>query len=175
MDEFSHVEDDSVSMVDVGGKAVVDRRATAAGRLVVAPSTATAIRSDGIEKGNVLATARIAAIQAVKRTWDDIPLCHQLPVDGVEVTFDVRGGSGDDVGTESEAAVDCEVTVESTGQTGVEMEALNGVTRALLTVFDMVKSAEKDAEGEYPTATITDVRVLEKHKGAPRGATEADE
>ena len=164
MDEFSHVEDDSVSMVDVGGKAVVDRRATAAGRLVVESETATAIRSDGIEKGNVLATARIAAIQAVKRTWDDIPLCHQLPVDGVEVEFDVQ-----------EAAVDCEVTVESTGQTGVEMEALNGVTRALLTVFDMVKSAEKDADGEYPTATITDVRVLEKYKGAPAGTTEAEE
>ena len=155
MDEFSHVEDDSVSMVDVGGKAVVDRRARAAGQLLVESATAEAIRTDGIEKGNVLATARIAAIQAVKRTWDDIPLCHQIPVDGVAVDFEV-----------GDAAVACEVSVESTGQTGVEMEALNGVTRALLTTFDMVKSAEKDDEGEYPTATITDVRVLEKQKDA---------
>jgi len=156
MDEFSHVEDDRVSMVDVGEKAVVDRRARAAGRLVVQPSTAAAIRSQGIEKGNVLATARIAAIQAVKRTWDDIPLCHQIPIDGVDVTFAVE-----------DEAVTCTVSVESTGQTGVEMEAINGVTRALLTVFDMVKSAEKDDDGEYPTATITDVRVLEKFKGEP--------
>jgi cyclic pyranopterin phosphate synthase len=159
MDEFSHVEDDRVSMVDVGGKAVVDRRARAAGRLVVEPATAEAIRSNGVEKGNVLATARIAAIQAVKRTWADVPLCHQIPIDGVEVTFDV-----------TDAAVCCEVTVESTGQTGVEMEALNGVTRALLTVFDMVKSAEKDDDGEYPTAEMTNVRVLEKHKGAGASA-----
>ena len=156
MDEFTHVDDDGIRMVDVGGKDVVDRRAVAAGTLAVRPATAAAIREGDVEKGNVLATARIAAIQAVKRTWDDVPLCHQIPIDGATVDFDV----GDD-------RIDCEVEVRSTGQTGVEMEALNGVTRALLTVFDMVKSAEKDGDGEYPEARIGDVRVVEKRKGAP--------
>lgn len=156
MDEFSHVDDDSVQMVDVGEKQPVDRRAVASGRIAIQPSTAATIEAGEVAKGNVLATARIAAIQAVKRTWDDIPLCHQIPVDGVTVEFEVE-----------EAAVESTVTVNATGQTGVEMEALNGVTRALLTVFDMVKSAEKDDEGEYPEARIEDVRVVEKHKEAP--------
>jgi cyclic pyranopterin phosphate synthase len=156
MDEFTHVDGDRVAMVDVGDKPAVDRRAVAAGRLAVQPETATAIESDEVPKGNVLATARVAAIRAVKHTWEDVPLCHQLPIDGVDVAFEV-----------GEDAVEAVVTVSSTGQTGVEMEALNGVTRALVTVFDMVKSAEKDADGEYPAARIENVRVLEKHKGAP--------
>jgi cyclic pyranopterin phosphate synthase len=157
MDEFSHVDDeDRVQMVDVGDKATVDRRAVASGQIALRPETAATIQAGEVAKGNVLATARIAAIQAVKRTWDDIPLCHQIPVDGVTVEFEV-----------GETAVESTVTVSSTGQTGVEMEALNGVTRALLTVFDMVKSAEKDEAGEYPEARIEDVRVVEKRKGAP--------
>jgi len=157
MDEFSHVDDDErVQMVDVGDKATVDRRAVASGRIAVRPETAAIIEAGEVTKGNVLATARVAAIQAVKRTWDDIPLCHQIPVDGVTVEFEIE-----------ESAVESTVEVSSTGQTGVEMEALNGVTRALLTVFDMVKSAEKDDAGEYPQARIEDVRVVEKHKEAP--------
>lgn len=155
MDEFSHVDDDQVQMVDVGDKDAVDRRAVAAGALTVQPTTAAAIREGDVEKGNVLATARVAAIQAVKRTWDDLPLCHQIAIGGVTVEFEV-----------GEEQITCEVEVRSTGQTGVEMEALNGVTRALLTVFDMVKSAEKDDDGEYPEARIGDVRVVEKTKGA---------
>jgi cyclic pyranopterin phosphate synthase len=157
MDEFSHVDDeDRVQMVDVGDKDAVDRRAVATGRIALQPETAATIDAGEVAKGNVLATARIAAIQAVKRTWDDIPLCHQIPVDGVTVEFEV-----------GEAAIESTVEVSSTGQTGVEMEALNGVTRALLTVFDMVKAAEKDDDGEYPEARIEDVRVVEKHKEAP--------
>ncbi len=157
MDEFSHIdENDRVQMVDVGDKATVDRRAVASGRVVLGPETAATIDAGNVAKGNVLATARVAAVQAVKRTWDDIPLCHQIPVDGVTVEFVV-----------ADAAVESTVAVSSNGQTGVEMEALNGVTRALLTVFDMVKSAEKDADGEYPDARIEDVRVVEKRKGEP--------
>jgi len=157
MDEFSHVDDeDRVQMVDVGDKDAVDRRAVATGRIALQPETAATIDAGEVAKGNVLATARIAAIQAVKRTWDDIPLCHQIPVDGVTVEFEV-----------GEAAIESTVEVSSTGQTGVEMEALNCVTRALLTVFDMVKAAEKDDDGEYPEARIEDVRVVEKHKEAP--------
>jgi len=154
MDEFSHVEDDAAQMVDVGDKSVVDRRAVAAGRIDLDPSTAESIEAGAVVKGNVLATARVAAIQAVKRTWDDIPMCHPLSIDGVTVDFEVQ-----DDGIEST------VEVSSTGQTGVEMEALNGVTRALLTVWDMVKSAEKDGDGQYPDTRLTEVRVVEKIKG----------
>ncbi|WP_226022541.1 cyclic pyranopterin monophosphate synthase MoaC [Halomicrobium salinisoli] len=153
MDEFSHVDDDQVQMVDVGDKETVDRSAVATGRMAVRPETADAVEREDVPKGDVLATARIAAIQAVKRTWDDIPMCHQIPIDGVTVEFEV----GDDY-------VESTVEVTSTGKTGVEMEALNGVTRALLTVWDMVKSAEKDDEGQYPEAAIEDVRVVEKVK-----------
>ncbi|WP_225335749.1 cyclic pyranopterin monophosphate synthase MoaC [Halomicrobium urmianum] len=153
MDEFSHVDDDRVQMVDVGDKATVDRRAVATGRMAVQPETADAVEREDVPKGDVLATARVAAVQAVKRTWDDIPMCHQIPVDGVTVEFEV----GDEY-------VESTVEVTSTGKTGVEMEALNGVTRALLTVWDMVKSAEKDGDGQYPEAAIEDVRVVEKVK-----------
>jgi cyclic pyranopterin phosphate synthase len=156
MDEFSHVTDDAAQMVDVGDKAVVDRRAVASGRIDLQPSTADSIETGAVVKGNVLATARVAAIQAVKRTWDDIPMCHPLSIDGVTVDFEVQ-----DEGVEST------VEVSSTGQTGVEMEALNGVTRALLTVWDMVKSAEKDGDGQYPDTRISDVRVEAKIKGEP--------
>ena len=156
MDEFSHVEDDAVRMVDVGEKATVDRRAVATGRIDLEPSTAESIRTGAVVKGNVLATARIAAIQAVKRTWDDIPMCHPLSINGVTVDFTVV-----------EDGVKSTVEVSSTGQTGVEMEALNAVTRALLTVWDMVKSAEKDADGQYPATRMTDVRVVKKIKGEP--------
>ena len=154
MDEFSHLTDDAVQMVDVGDKSVVDRRAVASGRIDLEPSTAESIEAGAVVKGNVLATARVAAIQAVKRTWDDIPMCHPLSIDGVTVDFEVQ-----DDGVEST------VEVSSTGQTGVEMEALNGVTRALLTVWDMVKSAEKDGDGQYPDTRLTEVRVVEKIKG----------
>jgi len=153
MDEFSHVDDDQVQMVDVGDKATVDRRAVATGRMTVQPETAGAVEREDVPKGDVLATARVAAIQAVKRTWDDVPMCHQIPIDGVTVEFEV----GDDY-------VESTVEVTSTGKTGVEMEALNGVTRALLTVWDMVKSAEKDDDGQYPEAAIEDVRVVKKVK-----------
>jgi len=156
MDDFSHIDDDAAQMVDVGDKAVVDRRAVATGRIDLDPSTAESIATGAVVKGNVLATARVAAIQAVKRTWDDIPMCHPLSIDGVTVDFEVQ----DDGLTST-------VSVASTGQTGVEMEALNGVTRALLTVWDMVKSAEKDADGQYPDTRLSEIRVVEKVKGEP--------
>ena len=156
MDEFSHVTDDAAQMVDVGDKAVVDRKAVASGRIDLQPSTADSIETGAVVKGNVLATARVAAIQAVKRTWDDIPMCHPLSIDGVTVDFEIE-----------EDGVTSTVEVSSTGQTGVEMEALNGVTRALLTVWDMVKSAEKDDGGQYPDTRISDVRVEQKIKGEP--------
>jgi len=155
--EFTHIEDDEAQMVDVTEKEDVRREATASGKIRLREETVAAIRDGDVEKGNVLSTARIAGIQAVKRTWDDIPMCHQIPVTGVDTEFEF-----------DEDGIAARISVTSTGKTGVEMEALNGVTRALLTVWDMVKSAEKDDEGQYPETRIEDVRVEEKIKRQSR-------
>jgi cyclic pyranopterin phosphate synthase len=154
--EFTHIEDETAQMVDVTDKDDVRREATASGRISLRPETAAAVREGDVEKGNVLSTARVAAIQAVKHTWEDVPMCHQIPVTGVDTSFEIED---DGIGTR--------VTVTSTGKTGVEMEALNGVTRALLTVWDMVKSAEKDDGGGYPETRIEGVEVEEKTKSQP--------
>jgi len=153
--DLTHVEDGNAQMVDVGEKADSKRRAVAEGQIDLHPSTIEAIRSDGIEQGDVLATARIGAIQAVKHTWETIPMCHQIPITNVETSFDVADDS-----------VTLTVAVETIGKTGCEMEALEGVTTGLNVVWDMVKAAEKDDEGNYPDTRIDDVRVLEKHKTA---------
>jgi len=149
--EFTHMEDETAQMVDVTDKEDVRREATASGRVRLRPETVAAVREGDVEKGNVLSTARIAAIQAVKHTWEDVPMCHQIPVTGVDTIFEIE-----------DEGIAARVTVTSTGKTGVEMEALNGVTRALLTVWDMVKSAEKDDDGGYPKTRIEDVEVEEK-------------
>ncbi len=140
-------------MVDVGDKPDTARRAVARGTIRLQESTVAAVRDDGIEKGDVLATARIGAVRAVKHTWETIPLCHQIPITNVETTFDV----GDD-------QITLTVAVETTGKTGCEMEAIEGVTTGLNTVLDMVKAAEKNDDGQYPTLEIGDVRVVEKRK-----------
>ncbi|AGN00516.1 molybdenum cofactor biosynthesis protein MoaC [Salinarchaeum sp. Harcht-Bsk1] len=177
-DDLTHTDaEGAVDMVDVGDKPDTARRAVARGRLRLQPSTIEAITASEIEKGDVLATARVGAIQAVKHTWETIPLCHQIPITNVETTFDLHDGpvhadgdgdsesavgDVDDVG--SSPAVELTVAVETTGKTGCEMEALEGVTTGLNVVWDMVKSAEKDADGGYPTAQIEGVGVVEKTK-----------
>lgn len=151
-DELTHVDESgSAQMVDVGEKADSRRRAVARGTITLQPSTVEAIRADGIDKGDVLATARIGAIQAVKHTWETIPMCHQIPVTNVETEFSIV----DD-------AVTLEVAVETVGKTGCEMEALEGVTTGLNVIWDMVKAAEKDESGEYPSTGIDGVKVVEK-------------
>jgi len=140
-------------MVDVGDKPDTARRAVARGEIRLRPATVSAIRDDEIGKGNVLATARIGAIQAVKHTWESIPMCHQIPITNVDVGFEV----GDD-------RITAEVAVETTGKTGCEMEALQGVTTGLNVVWDMCKAAEKAPDGSYPETAIRDVRVVEKRK-----------
>ncbi len=153
-EDLTHVDEGGdARMVDVGDKPDTARRAVARGTIRLRPSTVEAIRADGVEKGDVLATARIGAIQAVKHTWETVPLCHQIPITNVETSFDV-----------GETSVELEVAVETTGKTGCEMEALEGVTTGLNVVWDMVKAAEKDDEGEYPETGIEDVRVVEKTK-----------
>jgi cyclic pyranopterin phosphate synthase len=120
-------------MVDVGDKAVTRRRAVARGSITMAPATSSAIVAGTLPKGDVLATARIAGIQAAKRTSDLIPLCHPLMLTSVSVGLTVSDGR-----------VDIEAVVETTGQTGVEMEALTACSVAALTLYDMCKSADKD-------------------------------
>lgn len=146
-------------MVDISGKGEVYREAVASGRIVLREETVRAIREGSVVKGNVLATARVAATLAVKATPALIPMCHPIPVSSIEVDF-----------RELPDGIEASVRVRSLGRTGVEMEALTGVSVALLTVWDMVKSAEKDDRGQYPMTRIEDIRVLEKRKGgAPAG------
>ncbi|SEO80804.1 cyclic pyranopterin phosphate synthase [Halogranum amylolyticum] len=155
-EELTHTDaEGNVQMVDVGAKPDTARRAIARGMIHLQPSTVEAIQADEIGKGDVLATARIGAIQAVKHTWETIPMCHQIPITNVDTTFDVR-----------EDHVVLDVAVETTGKTGCEMEALEGVTTGLNVVWDMVKAAEKDEEGQYPGTRITDVEVVSKEKRA---------
>ena len=151
--EFTHMDGDKVKMVDVGAKEEVLRIAKAQGTIRLTKKTMDLIRAGDVKKGNVLATARIAAIQAVKRTWDTIPLCHQIPITGIDVDFSI----GDDTITAT-------VEVRSTGKTGVEMEALTGTGVGLLTIWDMVKAVEKDETGNYPETRISDIVVLSKVK-----------
>jgi len=150
---FSHIRNGRARMADISNKREVARRAVARGEIKLQPKTIEAIKNRQIVKGEVLETARIAAVMAVKRTSSVIPMCHQIPVTSIDVQFDI-----------SIDAVKATVEVKSVGKTGVEMEALHGVSMALLTIWDMVKSAEKDGTGNYPFTEIRNIRVLEKSK-----------
>ena len=133
-DEFSHFDEQGASrMVDVGAKAVTERRAVASGVVRVSAETLKKIRDRKFAKGDVLEVARLAGIMAVKRTADLIPLCHPLPIDSVTIDF----AFPDDAGIRVEASVSC------TGKTGVEMEALVAVSATVLTIYDMCKSVER--------------------------------
>ncbi|WP_416393675.1 MULTISPECIES: cyclic pyranopterin monophosphate synthase MoaC [unclassified Curtobacterium] len=146
--DLSHVRADGTAhMVDVSEKDVTARSATATATLVTRPDVVARILDGSLPKGEVIGTARIAAIMAVKKTSDLVPLCHPLPIAGVEV--DITG---------AQDRVIVEVSVRTTSRTGVEMEALTGASIAALTVYDMVKAVDR-------AAVITDVRVLEKHGG----------
>ncbi len=150
---FSHIHDDRARTVDISDKRDVARRAVASGEIQLQPKTIEAIKNRQIVKGEVLETARIAAVMAVKRTSSVIPMCHQIPITGIDVQFEI-----------SIDTIEASVEVKSVGKTGVEMEALHGVSVALLTIWDMVKSAEKDETGNYPFTQIKNIRVLEKSK-----------
>lgn len=154
MVEFTHIQDERAQMVDISAKNDVIREAVAVGKIFLKPETMNAIQQGTVVKGNVLSTARVAATLAVKNTPSLIPMCHSIPISAVVVEFE-----------EGDGFIEVMVRVKSTGKTGVEMEALVGVSIALLTVWDMVKSAEKDADGQYPVTCIQDIRVIEKSKG----------
>jgi cyclic pyranopterin phosphate synthase len=136
-------------MVDVGGKAISERRAIAAGRIVMQPQTLARIRQGDHRKGDVLGVARIAGIMAAKKTADLVPLCHPLALTRVDIELTTA---------DEPASVHCRATVETRGQTGVEMEALNAVQVSLLTVYDMCKAVDRGM-------TIEQVQLVEKTGG----------
>lgn len=136
-------------MVDVSDKADTRRMAVASGRISMLPDTLTRILAGQTNKGDVLGVARIAAIQATKRCADLIPLCHPIALTHVEVAF---------LPIEQEAAIECHVTAETTGKTGVEMEALTGVSVGLLTVYDMCKAVDRGMR-------IEEIHLREKKGG----------
>jgi len=144
-------------MVDVGTKDVTRRIARAGGRIAMRPETLALIRSGGAKKGDVLGVARIAAIQAGKRTSELIPLCHPLPLTRLAVEFALDDAA---------CAVVIEVTAETLGQTGVEMEALTAASIGLLTIYDMCKAVDRGMR-------IGEVRLLEK-RGGKSGVFVAD-
>lgn len=154
MVEFTHIRGDRAHMVDITGKADVTREAIAKGRIYLRPETLAAIREGKALKGNVLATAQVAATLAVKDTSRIIPMCHPIFLGSITVDFE-----------EGDGYIEAIAGVKSYGKTGVEMEALTGVSVALLTIWDMVKSAEKDEDGQYPVTRIEEIRVVEKRKG----------
>src|SRR2546429_2755109 len=147
MQRLTHISDDGrAQMVDVSAKPVSKRKAVATGKIRLQRKTLDLISKDQIAKGNVFATARIAGIQAAKQTAHLIPLCHTLPLSEVKI---------DIVTLQSDAEVTC--TARTVAQTGVEMEALTGVTVALLTIYDMCKAVNKNMR-------ISDVHLVEKTK-----------
>ena len=147
------MSEDPIKMVDVASKPVSRRKAEAVGEVILDPSTIDKIHAGKTKKGDVLVVAEIAGIQAAKKTADIIPLCHQIPLSSVQIAYDFL---------EDRIRATCEVTANYT--TGVEMEALVGVTTALLSIWDMVKYLEKDSEGQYPVARLEGIRVIKKVK-----------
>jgi cyclic pyranopterin phosphate synthase len=146
-----------MGMVDVTEKPVVQRKAEASGRIYLSAGTMEAIREGKIKKGNPFPVAEVAAMNAAKQTHLLIPHCHQIPLDTVRVSFQM-----------TPAFVEAVCFVSAVAKTGVEMEALVGVTMALNTLWDMVKYLEKDHGGQYPATKISDVVVLKKEKSTAR-------
>lgn len=140
------------TMVDISSKRTVHRKAVAEGSIRLGAASIEMLGKGGA-KGDVLTVAEIAGISGAKKTSDLVPLCHQIPLNSVKIAFSV-GKDG----------VRCRCTVEADWRTGVEMEALTGVAVSLLTVWDMVKSTEKDRGGQYPFTEIDNISVVSKEK-----------
>lgn len=150
MADFTHFNDKGAArMVNVSEKAVTERTAVAAARVLVSPMTLALIKSGGMKKGDVLTVAQIAGIMGAKRTPDIIPMCHPVMISGVDLDLEIN---------EELCAVDITAVVSCSGQTGVEMEALTAVSVAALTVYDMCKAVQKDI-------VISDIRLLKKTGG----------
>lgn len=143
-----------MTMIDISNKPEVFREATATGKINLKPETIRLIKEGKISKGDPSCTARIAGILAAKKTSSLIPLCHPLPLTKVEIKTEILNSS----------TVQVTATVKTKAQTGVEMEALTAAAVSLLTIWDMVKQYEKDAEGQYPFTAINDIHVTKKIK-----------
>jgi cyclic pyranopterin phosphate synthase len=152
MAQLTHVDDEGhARMVDVGAKPDTERVAVARGRVTMEPATLALIRTGAVKKGDVLTVARVAGIQAAKRTHELIPMCHPLLLTHIALVL----APGEEAG---QAWVDVEATVRTTGKTGVEMEALTATTVAALTIYDMCKAVDR-------AMCITGVRLVHKHGG----------
>ena len=150
MSELTHFnEQGRARMVDVTEKAVTHRTALAAGEIHVSPETMAHIKNGTMKKGDVLAVAQVAGIQAAKHNWELIPMCHPLPLTGIDIDFAL---------SDDPCMVEIQATVTCTGVTGVEMEALTAVSVAALTIYDMCKAVQKDMH-------ITNIRLLRKSGG----------
>jgi cyclic pyranopterin phosphate synthase len=148
MSRLTHLDEAGAAhMVDVSAKAVTKRIATAAGHIAMSADALAAIREGTLSKGDALAVARVAGIMAAKRTADLIPLCHPLPIAAASVDL-----------TLGETGVDCTATITTSGQTGIEMEALTAVSVALLTLYDMAKAIDK-------AMRIGEIRLIAKSGG----------
>jgi len=141
-------------MIDISEKDSILRIATASGKIYLQKETIERIKNNNIKKGDVFTIAKIAAINAVKKVPDLIPLCHPIPISNVEVDFE----------HEDDNIIRVTCTVKSISKTGVEMEALMGVSIALLNIWDVVKMYEKNSKGQYPITVINEVKVDEKIK-----------
>ena len=150
MSELTHFnEQGRAKMVDVTEKAATHRVAAAAGEIHMAPETMAHIKNGTMKKGDVLAVAQVAGIQAAKHNWELIPMCHPLPLTGIDIAFAL---------SDDPCMVEIQATVTCTGVTGVEMEALTSVSVAALTIYDMCKAVQKDMH-------ITNIRLLRKSGG----------
>jgi cyclic pyranopterin phosphate synthase len=161
MTQFTHFDSaGQAHMVDVADKADTRRIAIATGQILMLPQTLRLIREGDAKKGDVIGIARIAAIQAAKKTSELIPLCHPVMLSRVAVDFELIDLANHDTTAEppSRAAIACTATVEVTGKTGVEMEALTAVQIGLLTIYDMCKAVDRGM-------TMTGIELMEKHGG----------
>tara|TARA_B100000085_G_scaffold198102_1_gene181731 strand:+ start:228 stop:686 length:459 start_codon:yes stop_codon:yes gene_type:complete len=150
------MKDSITGIIDVGSKPIIAREAVATGLLHLSPESLDVVVNGRSPKGDVREASTIAVIQAVKETPRILPHCHPIPIEGCTVDWSIE-----------KDALRCTVTVRTHWTTGVEMEALCGVNAGLLCAWDMLKSAEKDNNGQYPVARINAVRVLKKSKGDP--------
>ena len=149
-DPLTHFDDDGrVNMVDVSDKNVTKRIAVAAGRVIMSPATLNLVKQGKTAKGDVLSISEIAGVMATKRTADLIPLCHPLPITGAKVTISID---------EALPGLNVSARVKTTGQTGVEMEALTAVSVACLTIYDMLKAVDK-------AMIIGDIELIKKSGG----------
>jgi cyclic pyranopterin phosphate synthase len=141
-------------MIDISEKDTILRIATASGKIKLNKETIKKIKEGNVKKGDVFTIAEVSAINAVKKVPDIIPFCHPIPITNVNINFEF----------ENETYIKVSCTVKSFAKTGVEMEALTGVSTALLNIWDVVKMYEKDARGQYPSTLISNIKVDEKIK-----------